>query len=167
MAYPTELLRHQIIAVATSAVLSIAGIAALIYGLRSGGDYASGLVAYGIVSLLVGLAMAHLTFSWYRRAARLVAAGTSITAHATLIRDESMESTSLYVGISLSGSNTQLPVRVAVLTPAWDYTNMLQGSHTVALFIEPRSSKLMAVSTIHGTLWCIPHNQVFPGTGAA
>ncbi len=158
MPYPPELLRHQIVAVGASLLLSVVGIGSLVGGLRSDDSASTAFIAFGAVSLLVGPSLAWLSGSWYRRAARLVAAGRQVAAVITLFTKADSESTTLYVEVRLAENASGTPLRVAVLAPRWDYRSGLGSSLNAGLFIEPSSARLMAISTQQGMLWCIPHN---------
>jgi hypothetical protein len=159
MPYPPELLRHQIVAIGASLLLSVVGMGSLVYGLRSDDSASTAFVAFGAVSLLVGPPMAWLSGSWYRRAARLVAAGQPVAAAIALFTKSDFDSATLFAEVRLVGNVAGKPLRVAVLAPRWDYRSWLGSSSLNAgLFIEPSSSRLMAISTQRGMLWCIPHN---------
>ncbi len=158
MPYPPELLRHQLVAVSSSSLLTIVGIGALIYGLRIDADYATGFAAFGVVSILVGVPMAYLSTSWYRRAVMLVSSTERVPATAALVIERSFESTRVYAQVKIGADHPYLSRRVAVLTPTWEYTSDLGGDFPVGLIIEPSSKLLKAISTDKGMLWCIPHN---------
>jgi hypothetical protein len=153
--YPPELIRHQTIAISTSLLMSLVGFVALGYGLRSHDSSSKIFVAFAAITLLVGLPMAWLSFFWYRRAARLVSGGQEISVSVRLIAKSDFDSTTLYAEVVTSTSKS---LRVAVLAPRWAYKEWLGSSQTAGLFVEPASSKIMAISTSQGMLWCIPHN---------
>jgi hypothetical protein len=154
MAYPPELLRHQLVAVFACVVLAIAGFFALIHGLRTNADYSNAFMGFGVVSLLVGVPGAYLTTAWFRSAARLVSEGKRTPATATLVADQQFDSTTLYIELVVSNQTA----RVAVLTPAWEYTSILGISMPVEIFVASSSAIVKAISTDKGMLWCIPHN---------
>jgi hypothetical protein len=153
--YPPELLRHQIIAISSSLLMSFVGLVALVYGLRSHDSSSKIFIAFAVITLLVGLPMAWLSFFWYRRAARLVSGGQEVSGSIRLIAKSDFDSTTLYAEVITSTSKS---LRVAVLAPRWAYKEWLGNSQSAGLFVEPASSKIMAISTSQGMLWCIPHN---------
>lgn len=165
MLYPPELLRHQVVAVGASLLLSFLGIAVLVYGLSSQDASSTGFIAFGVVALLVGLSLAWLSSSWYRRAVRLVSAGQQTDATITLVVKSDSDSTTLYAQVSAVGKIADHSLGVAVLAPRWEYQSWLDRSQSARLFIEPSSSRLMAISTQRGMLWCIPHNVAARGLG--
>jgi hypothetical protein len=167
MSYPPELLRHQLVAVCSSVLLATVGVFALVYGWRSNADFAQGFMAFGVVFLLVGLPMAYLSTSWYRRAAQLATAGQGVPATVKLAAERTFDSTTLYAEVTAADECMHGPIRVAVLAPTWEYTSALGCRLPAALFIEPRSSLLKAISTERGMLWCIPHNVPFRGFSSA
>ena len=75
----------------------------------------------------------------------------------TLLAESDSESTTLYAEVHLL-SNAAASLRIAVLVPRWEYRSLLGKSQSAGLFIEPTTSRPMAISTQRGMLWCIPHN---------
>jgi hypothetical protein len=167
MPYPPELLRHQVVAVGASLLLSFAGVASLVHGFRSGEDSSAIFVAFGTAALPIGALLGWLSTSWYRRAAKLVSSGQQVAAIITLVAEADLESTTLYAEVGPVGKIADRSLRVAVLTPHWEYRSFLGTPLGAGLFVEPSSSRLMAISTQLGVLWCIPHNVSAKGVGAA
>jgi hypothetical protein len=154
VAYPSELLRHQVIAVTAFVGLVAAGAFALVHGIRTDADYSNAFIGFGLVSLLVGIPGAYLTTAWYRKAARLVSVGNPTPATAILVAERNSDSTTLYAELALNSKTA----RVAVLTPTWEYNSILGLTMPAEVFIDSRSALIKAVSTERGMLWCIPHN---------
>jgi hypothetical protein len=154
VAYPPELLRHQLVAVCACVVLVTAGFFALIHGFGTNADYSNAFMVFGVASLLVGIPGAYLTTAWFRGAARLVSEGKRTLATATLVADRRFDSTTLYVELVVCNQTA----RVAVLTPTWEYTQILGISLPAEIFVASSSALVKAISTEKGMLWCIPHN---------
>jgi hypothetical protein len=167
MMYPPELLRHQLVAVGTSALMVVVGVFAVVHGYRTDADFSNGFMAFGVLFVLVGIPMAYLATAWYRRAAHLVAAGQKTPATMKLVAERKFDSTTLYAEIALEGGVKYKSVRVAVLTPAWEYQSTLSIAVSALIYIEPSSSLIKAVSTSRGILWCIPHNVPLKRLAAA
>jgi len=163
MAYPAELLRHQVIAVAASGLLALLGAGVALGAWWAGA--ALGFAGAGAAAFAIGLWMACLTLAWYRRAWQVVNAVPAWPATATLVAERGMDSTTLYVAVDDPRGGGRQPHRVALLVPPWDCAALLAAPAEVHLFIDPQNARLVAVATDRGMLWCLPHNVPGPVPG--
>ena len=104
---------------------------------------------------------------WYHRAAFVVSTTSPLAATATLTLDNGSDSTSLYAAVSGPQSSSIHLERIALLIPRWNVRSVLGSSLPVRLHIDPSNSRLVAISTEHGMLWCMPTGQVVRARGAA
>jgi hypothetical protein len=165
MSFPIELRRYLLTAITASLLIGGAGGFAL---------FAATALTSGTDSLvLVLVAIVFLSFAgfglffiprWYHRAGHIVSSTTPIAAVATFTLETDSDSTSLSAAVSVPHSPTKLRKQIAVLSPKWDRRALLGSSRSVQLFIDPSSSRLVAISTEKGMLWCMPMGQVIPLT---
>ncbi len=168
MSFPLELRRYRLAVITTSLLVGGAGGFALFaaMSLESGTDSLV-LVLFAIVILpLAGFGLFFVP-RWYHRAGHIVSSTSPIAAVATLTLETDSDSTSLYAAVSLPHSPTKLLKRVAVLSPKWDVRSLLGSSLSVQLYVDPASSRLVAISTENGLLWCMPTGQVIQVNRAA
>jgi hypothetical protein len=156
--YPKELFRHLAIAVGSCLLLALIGFYALVYGYQVRTSEPVFLVL-GVSMACLAIWWVWLLISWYQTAARLVREVSPLDATISLQVDSDTESTCLRVQTVLSGRLQPEQHRVAILTPSWDYQSLLGAAHPAAMFIDPKSHRVMAISTDLGVPWCIPHNE--------
>jgi hypothetical protein len=97
----------------------------------------------------------------------VVSTTSPLAATATLTLDNGSDSTSLYAAVSGPQSSSIHLERIALLIPRWNVRSVLGSPLPVRLHVDPSNSRLVAISTEHGMLWCMPTGQVVQASGAA
>jgi hypothetical protein len=160
--FPPELRRYRLIVVGASLFLAGAGAIALIAALSPDTTRRSAIVLalFAIAALAVSGFGLLFVPRWYRRAAYVVSTAAPFPGVATLTLDSDSDSTSLYADVSTSEPSIRPLHRVALLIPRWDVRPFVGSSLEVGLHVDPGSSRLMAISSKPGVLWCMPTGQV-------
>ncbi len=104
---------------------------------------------------------------WYHRAAYVVSTTSPLAATATLSLESGSDSTSLYAAVSLPQSSSGHLEGITLLIPRWNVRSVLDSPLPVRLYVDPSSSRLVAISTERGMLWCMPTGQVVQPSDAA
>jgi len=160
--FPPELQRYRFMVVGSSLLLAGAGLAALVLAFSPGSENRSLIpfVAFAIVAFAVSGFGLFFAPRWYRRAADVVSGIPPVSGMATFTVEEDSDSTSLYAAVSAGDLSAPSRVRVALLFPRWDVRPLCGAPQSVRLHIDPFNSRLMAVTTTRGTLWCMPTGHV-------
>jgi len=165
---PPELRRHCLLAIAMSLLVGGAGVGALFVAISP--ELSSGspvpFVLFAIVIIPLAAYWLFCVPRWYRRAAHVVGSTSPMAAVATFTLD-TIDSTSLYAAVSLPQSSVTPPKPVTLLCPRWNVRSVLGSALSVQLYVDPASRRLVAISTEHGMLWCIPPGQVVQASHAA
>jgi hypothetical protein len=169
VSFPPELRRYRLLVVASSFLLAGAGSFALVAASSAPPGTASRipLVIFAITALPVAAFGLFFVPRWYHRAAYVVSTTSPLAATATLSLEAGSDSTSLCAAVSLPQSSSGRLERIALLIPRWNVRSVLGLSLPVRLHVDPSNSRLVAISTEHGMLWCMPTGQVVPASGAA
>jgi hypothetical protein len=166
--FPPELRRYLTIVVGLSLFLACAGAVALFVAVspNTTGGPVSVLMLFAVAAFSLSVFGLVYVPRWYRRAACVVNTAVPLPGAATLLLESESESTSLYATISRPEASAEVLDRVAVLFPRWDIRPFLGTSISVDLHVDPSTSRLMAITSKHGVLWCIPTGQVLRERGA-
>lgn len=156
--FPPELKRYRLIVFSASLLLGGAGVAVLLYP-PEGSPTLPRLLFAALALAMSGFGF-FAVLRWYQRAAYVVATVLPRPCSASLHIDEDSDSTSLYVSLLLS--EYEAPVRVEVIMPRWDVHDFLNTVYAVNLYIDPSNTRLMAIDTPHGRLWCMPIGTEIP-----
>jgi len=169
VSFPPELRRYRLLVITSSLLLGGAGGFALIAALSppSGSDSRIPLALFAIAALPVAAFGLFFVPRWYHRAAYVVSTSSPLAATATLSLESGSDSTSLYAAVSLPQPSSGHLERIALLIPRWNVRSVLGSSLPVRLYVDPSGSRLVAISTEHGMLWCMPTGQVVQASGAA
>ena len=162
MSFPPELRRYRLTVIAVSLLVGGAGVVALIVATLPATSTGS-VIALGLYAIVVlPLATFGLFFvpRWYRRAGQVVATTSPIAGVAVLTLESSSDSDSLYATVSIPKTSTRPLKEVALLHPKWDVQSLLGSSQSVQLYVDPDGSRLVAIATDHGMLWCMPTGQI-------
>jgi hypothetical protein len=159
---PPELRRYRLIVVASSLLLAAAGSIALLVILAPdpAPRPAIPLVLFAVVALAVTAYGLFFVPRWYHRAAYVISTSAPLSSVATLTLETDTESTSLYAAVSTAEASAQPLDRIALLMPRWDVRRFLDAPLAVDLYIDLSSSRLVAISSKHGVLWCMPSGHV-------
>jgi len=169
VSFPPELRRYRLLVITSSLLLAGAGGLALVAALSPsrGTDSRIPLVIFAIAALPVAAFGLFFVPRWYHRAAYVVATTSPLAATATLSLEAGSDSTSLYAAVSLPHISFGRMERIALLIPRWNVRSVLGSSLPVRLHVDPSNSRLVAISTEHGMLWCMPTGEIVPASGAA
>jgi hypothetical protein len=142
-------LRRQVLAGAiVSAVLGIAGAAALVVATTSRAEPRWALVVFAVAALGVSYLGTVITPRWYRRATRVVASTRPSAAIIVVHREADSESTSLYV--ELEGS------KLPLVMPAWVADLPLDQPVEAQVYRDPSTGDPLAFRIANGLLWRLP-----------
>jgi hypothetical protein len=168
VSFPPELRRYRLLVITSSLLLAGAGGFALIAALLPEHTETSPIPLFLFAIAALPMAAFGLFFvpRWYHRAAHVVSTTSPLAATATLTLETS-DPNSLYADVSVPQSSPIQLERIALLIPRWNVRSVLGSSLPVGLHIDPSNSRLMAISTEHGMLWCMPTGQVIRASGAA
>lgn len=160
--FPPELSRYRFLVVGSSLLLAGAGGVALFIAFSAdpAGRSPIPFVLFALIAFAVSGFGLFFVPRWYRRAANVVATNAPLPGLATLTLESGTDSTSLYATVSTLEPSARPLERIGLLIPRWDVRPLLGVSLTVDLHIEPSSSRLMAISTDRGVLWCMPAGRV-------
>lgn len=151
LSFPPELKRYRYIVISASLLLGGAGAAVLFFPPEASPTLPR--LLFAMTALMMSGIGCWVMWYWYPRAVYVVATTTPRPFFASLHLNEE-KFTILYASVLLS--EYEPPVRVAVIMPRWNVRVFLNRIDTVKLYIDPSSSRLMAIATPHGMLWCIP-----------
>jgi len=156
--FPPELRRYRLVVVASSLFLAGAGGIALhaAFSPDPVGSSPIPFVLFAAVAFSVSGFALFFVPRWYRRAVHLVSTTAPLPGRATLTLEEDSESTSLFATVSTPEAPDGPMDRIALLMPRWAFRPFLGRPLVVGLHVDPSSSRLMAISTEHGLLWCMP-----------
>jgi len=165
--FPPELGRYRLMVVGSSLLLAGMGGGALFVALSpdAGGRSPIPFVLFAVVAFAVSAFGIFFVPRWYRRAALVVSTAPRVPGIVSLTLEADSESTSLYATVSTPDPSFRLLERIALLIPRWDIRPLLGSSLSVGLHVDPSSSRLMAISTERGVLWCMPTGTVVPASG--
>jgi hypothetical protein len=160
--FPPELKRYRLLVVGSSLFLAGVGGVSLFLALSPGSSERSPIpfVLFAIVAFAVSAFGLFFVPRWYRRAAHIVSTTPPLPGFAILTLEADSESTALYAMVSTPDPAARPLERIALLIPRWKVQPLLGASLSVGLHIDPSSSRLMAISTEHGVLWCMPTGTV-------
>jgi hypothetical protein len=161
--------KHVVLATVASVFLAGTGVFA-VYEALSQPMRRSSLVAFLVfaTAALVTSWLGVITVPrWYRRATRLTLTGPSVPGTVILTLEADADSTSLYGAVSGAASGSEGSDRVALLMPSWDFKPLLGVALSAELYVDPSNSRLMAIATHDGYLWCVPPGTILSFSGAA
>jgi len=166
--FPPELRGYRIVVVGSSLFLAGVGAVALFVALspNTTGGPVIFLVLFAIAAFAVSVFGLVFVPRWYRRAACVVSTAVPLPGAVTLLLESDSESTSLYATITRPEASAEVLTRVSVLIPRWDVRPFLGTSLSVDLHVDPSTSRLMAITSKHGILWCMPTGQIVRDRGA-
>jgi hypothetical protein len=169
MSFPAELRRYLLLVITSSVILAGAAGIALFIAFLAGPATQSPIpfLLFAIVALPVALFGIFFVPRWYHRAGYIVASTSPVAAVATLTLEADSDSTSLYAAVFLPQPSATPVEHIAILIPRWNVRSVLGSSLAVHLYVDPASSRLVAISTEHGLLWCMPTGQVVRAGSAA
>lgn len=159
--FPPELRRYRLVVLAASLGLASAGTAAGVIAASptTTREAAWVLAVFAITALVVAGFGIVCVPRWYRRAGYVVTAIPPVQSVATLLLESDSDSTSLYATVARPEDTIECMDRVALLIPQWDIHPLLGLCLPVALHVDPSTSRLMAITTQGGVLWCMPRGQ--------
>ena len=168
MSFPPELRRYRRLVITSSLLLAGAGGFALVAALSPGHTETSPIPLFLFAIFTLPMAAFGLIFvpRWYHRAAFVVSTTSPLAATAILTLDNGSDSTSLYAAVSGPQSSSIHLERIALLIPRWNVRSVVGSPLPVRLHVDPSNSRLVAISTEHGILWCMPTGQVVRARGA-
>ena len=162
MTFPAELRRYRITVVLASLLLAAAGVVALglVLTASSGTGSPIPFLLFAVVTLPIAAFGLVGVPRWYRRAGRIVSSTAPHPALATLSLDEGSDSTALYAEVRWSQGSAEPLHPVALVIPAWDVRPLLGLQLPVGGYVDPERSRLVALSTPQGMLWCVPPGRI-------
>jgi hypothetical protein len=144
-----DLRRHVAGTFVSSALLGLVGVAVVAAAAmgRAPVPLWAALV-FGAVSLAVGWLGVVVAPRHYRESSRTVASVQPVPGSATLRLESDSDSTSLYARVGAG--------ELALIVPRWGVNALLGGPVAVDLYVNPRTSGIVALRTDRGLLWTIP-----------
>ena len=153
-----ELRRQVLVGSICSAVVGIAGLAALVAAWWSPSQprWPFLLVAAAFFSVAyVGIVIAP---RWYRRASRVVASIQPTVATIVIHLEADSDSTSLYASFATSPSAASAEVeRFPLVIPRWRIDSHLGTPIEAKVYRDPFSQRPVAFEITSGLLWCFPY----------
>lgn len=150
--FPSELKRYRRLVISASLLLGVAGAAVLFFPPE--GSPTLPRLLFATMALVMSGFGFFVILRWYQRAAYVVATVMPRNFSASLHIAKNSNYPTLYASVLLS--EYEPPVRVAVIMPHWNVREFLNTIYTVNLYVDPSNSRLMAIDTPYGRLWCMP-----------
>lgn len=161
MLFPAELRRYGYLVVGSSLLLFAASLAAITVAFIENAQGRSSLpyAAFAAVAIPIAALGLILAPRWYRRAAYVISNFPALQAEVRFTQTKDSDSSTFYATVLVIERAIIPALSVAIVRPVWEVQQLTGLTQSVQLHVDRSTSRLMAISTPHGVVWCLPNNH--------